>query len=846
MSVLRDGLLVGRDGEVSLLRGLVAAVRSGRGGIALIEGEPGIGKTALLAEVARRASAAGVPALWISGVPGTEPDLRDRTRPVLVVFDDLHAADDATLDLWRRLAAATEDSPTLVVGARRLVPRRPSVDRLREGAVVIPLSGLDPEHVAALAGPDDRDRLQAAGGNPRYIRELMEGPTLAGPVAEKLGYLTPRTLEVLHGAALLGDPFSVADLSLITAFSPIELVPVIDEALAAGLIEPAEHQLRFRHAAIRRALYDATPPERRTALHLVTAWVLMATGAQPERVARHLLDSGDSPSEAWEADWLAAHAETLMRREPGTAAAILERVLHGLDPADPRRAEFEDSLADADFRLFRFEAAARIARQNIARSTDPERIGRNTWLLGYSLLRLRRLDDVLRELDEASARPGVTERWLARYAALRAVAFGGCEQLERARDAARDALAAGRRAQDPMAIGYALHAQSYVTIAADHDDAAAATLIDRAMAVVLDDPNLFDLRLLLWCNRLAVGFEVGDPAEELMDWARQMLVTAETSGLPRLNTLRLLVAEVAFELGLWDEATDILDLISDHEIATAATRHAILAQLAARRDDPEQARQALTTMREAWATGAQTEYGRVFTLAAEAFEHERECAPEAALEMLAVCLRLGRPNHPLRYRLLPALSRLALAGGDKALALDAARAAETDAGAGSITRRRATDLWCRGLLDADPAPILEAADLLREAGLLPAHGNALEDAAELFARARDTSRARTTLVEALDVYEELGAAWDARRATSRLRANGVRLRTVAGGRRAVSGPESLTETERKVADLVAEGLSNPDIADRLNLSRRTVESHVSRILAKLGAASRVEVKNHLA
>jgi DNA-binding CsgD family transcriptional regulator len=845
---LRGGLLVGRDDEVALLRGLVTAARSGRGGIALIEGEPGIGKTALLAEVASLASAAGVSTLWISGVPGTEPALQDRSHPALVIFDDLHAADDATLDLWRRLAAATADSPTLVVGARRLVPRRPSVDRLREGAVVIPLPGLDPEHVAVLAGPDNRDRLQAAGGNPRYIRELMEGPTLAGPIAERLDYLTPRTLEVLHGAALLGDPFSVADLALITAFSPIELVPVVDEALAAGLIEPAGHQLRFRHAAMRQALCDATPPDRRSTLHLVTAWALMATGAQPERVARHLLDSGDSPSESWEADWLAAHSETLMRREPGTAAPILERVLHGLDPADPRRADFEDSLADADFRLFRFEAAARIARQNIARSTDPERIGRNTWLLGYSLLRLRRLDDVLRELDEASARPDVTERWLARYAALRAVAFGACEQLERARDAARDALAAGRRAEDPMAIGYALHAQSYVAIVADHDDAAAATLLERAIAAVLDEPNLFDLRLLLWCNRLAVGFEVGDPAEALMDWARQMLVTAEASGLPRLNTLRLHVAEVAFELGLWDEAADVLDLISDQEIAPAAKRHAILAQLAVRREDPEQAQQAqqaLTAMREAWATGAQTEYGRVFTLAAEALEHEREGASEAAVEMLAVCLRLGRPNHPLRYRLLPALTRLALAGGDKALAVDVARAAETDAREGSATRRRATDLWCRGLLDADPAPILEAAKLLREAGLTPAHGNALEDAAELFARAHDTSRARTTLVEALNVYEELGAAWDARRATSRLRANGVRLRTVAGGRRAASGPESLTGTERKVADLVAEGLSNPDIADRLNLSRRTVESHVSRILAKLGAASRVEVKNHL-
>jgi DNA-binding NarL/FixJ family response regulator len=95
------------------------------------------------------------------------------------------------------------------------------------------------------------------------------------------------------------------------------------------------------------------------------------------------------------------------------------------------------------------------------------------------------------------------------------------------------------------------------------------------------------------------------------------------------------------------------------------------------------------------------------------------------------------------------------------------------------------------------------------------------------------------------VYDGLGAAWDARRATTRLRAHGVRLRAAAGGGHAASGPRSLTATERKVAGLVAEGLSNPDVAERLNLSRRTVESHVSRILAKLGAASRIEVKAHL-
>lgn len=653
---------------------------------------------------------------------------------------------------------------------------------------------------------------------------------------------------MLRGAALLGDPFSVTDLALITGHTPVELVPVVDEALAAGMVEPSGRQLRFRGPELRRELYEQTAAARRSALHRRTAWILMAAGGRPERVARQLLSGGDGPGEPWEPDWLAEHAEVLNRREPATAAELFERLIRELPAGDPRRARFEDLLADAHFRLFRLEDAVRIAAGNAAGSTDPERIGRNTWLLGYSLLRLQRLDDVLRALDEAAARPGMTARWLARFTALRAVAFAGCDRIEQARDAARDALAVGRRAGDAMAIGYALHAQSFVAAVGDQDCAAAVTLIDRAMAIVRGEPELVDLRVLLWSNRFTLGFELGDPPGELMEWAREMLATAESSGLARLGRLRLSVAEVAYELGLWDEAAANLLLISDHELAVPAKRHAILAQIAIRRDERGRAQRALAALRENPVTGhgcAATENARVFAMAAEALEQQRDEAPDAAVQVLATSLNLGRPNHPLRHRLLPELTRLALAGGDRLMAREAAQAAEQDARQDPVGRRRATDLWCRGLVDEDPAPIAQAADLLREAELFAVLGNALEDAAELFARSGDTRRAREALVEALDVYDSLGAAWDARRATSRLRLHGVRVRAASGRRRATSGPAALTPTERKVADLVADGCSNPDIADRLNLSRRTVESHVSRILAKLGATSRVEIKTLL-
>ena len=89
------------------------------------------------------------------------------------------------------------------------------------------------------------------------------------------------------------------------------------------------------------------------------------------------------------------------------------------------------------------------------------------------------------------------------------------------------------------------------------------------------------------------------------------------------------------------------------------------------------------------------------------------------------------------------------------------------------------------------------------------------------------------------LYEGLGASWDLARAAARLRALGVRPGRRAARKRPKSGWDSLTATELTVVRLVAEGLSNPEIADRMFISRGTVHTHVSHILAKLGLGSRV-------
>jgi hypothetical protein len=112
---------------------------------------------------------------------------------------------------------------------------------------------------------------------------------------------------------------------------------------------------------------------------------------------------------------------------------------------------------------------------------------------------------------------------------------------------------------------------------------------------------------------------------------------------------------------------------------------------------------------------------------------------------------------------------------DAATARAAAEATRWEAEQEPTPHKRACAAWCQGILNAEPAPILGAVEYFRRAGLRRDEGQALEDAAEPFAQAGNSQRARTTLLEALGVYEGLGATWDARRAASRLRACDVRL-----------------------------------------------------------------------
>jgi len=166
---------------------------------------------------------------------------------------------------------------------------------------------------------------------------------------------------------------------------------------------------------------------------------------------------------------------------------------------------------------------------------------------------------------------------------------------------------------------------------------------------------------------------------------------------------------------------------------------------------------------------------------------------------------------------------------------------------GSIRLRVAEMAYVRGHWDDAQSELEQSAEFptarlitavrLSYQALIAAHRDDWESAAAHF----EALAAPEYLAEALQVYAGLGAVWDTRRALARIRPYGVRPGVRGARRRPKNGWEALTDTEARIAELVSRGLSNPDIAGQLQLSRRTVGNHVSHILMKLQVSSRREV-----
>jgi DNA-binding CsgD family transcriptional regulator len=544
--------------------------------------------------------------------------------------------------------------------------------------------------------------------------------------------------------------------------------------------------------------------------------------------------------EEWMLDWLAASADSLVGQAPGVAAELLTQAVTGIPAGSVRHGWLASRLADALYRTGDWPAAEEIAGRALGFATDPDLIVDLHWTLTQCRMGSGTAGESFAALERAISAPGITAKHRGRLLVLAARTCLFLGDVEAAGREANKALGAAEDAGDSWAIGWALHVLAMGAMIRG-DLADALPLYDRALVVTETDPALGDLGLLLQINQAVTLFNL-DRCAEALDTAERARQLADQVGTAiRLAQAHAVLAQALYEIGRWDEALTEIAVVPDDlkDPLAACCDLGIAAVIHFHRNEPDVARRHLASAD----VRAERTVQRSIPSLVLARSLSREQAGELPDALGALTGAFDECPEDLGEieDLLADSVRLALKVDDKATARMLTGQAATLAEGSMIPHRQANALYCRGVVDRDPEVLLQAAQRYQDAGRPLPRARALEAAAECLVAAEDRPAARQAFEQAVEAYEFLGAEADLNRVQSEFRAYGIRRGPHSKHRRAVSGWDSLTDTELKVAAFVEEGLSNPEIAARLMLSRRTVATHVSHILKKLDVTTRTDI-----
>jgi DNA-binding CsgD family transcriptional regulator len=796
-------------------------------------------------------------------------------RPLLLAVDDAHWGDAASLDFLRFLTTRIEELPVLLAIACR--PDEPGAARALARIATDPLArrlgprALSPDGAAALLA-DELSRApeepfsatchEVSGGNPFLLRELAltlaaeEIEPAAGQaprvrelapervtrtVALRLARLSPEARALARAVVVLGDDADLALAAELAGLDRASAAEAADELRAAAILDSGA-ALRFVHPLVRTALDAELPRGERAAAHARAVELLRAHGAGAQRLATHLVAIDPAGDRAVAATLLEAGRAARSNGAPRSATVYLTRALREPPPGE-LRAAILDALVTAgisapDRELF--QAVLPELRAELER--DPSLLVRWGLKLTMWMILNGDLDGAIPLLEAAVAAAdarGDAERALRLEAQL-------CLVTQRPLPETRSRLERYVDRIPPDSVGGRLAAahesewHAYDGTAADAV-AAAQVALARDGLIFVEQPEFFapgrPVLALVLADELDAARRSIDQAlaharrrnvtpelvaascmSGLISWGHGDLAAAEADVRQALEAARLGGMRFA-ELPLRAVATSLLVARGELDAAEA---------------ELEQSGMTGELPREVWIVPALFARGQL-RFAQGRFD--QAAADFLQLERLSNRWGvIGIPAPPARICAAQALAAL----GDRERARPLAAAALAHArhwGAPTLVSRA---LRTEAMTLDGPerlAALEQAVAVLDDSPALLVRAEALADLGAALRRDRQRADARPPLREALELARRCGAVGLAKIAFDELDATGERVRAYTP-----IGAESLTPSQRRVAELAATGMTNREIAQSLFLTVKTIESHLAAAYDKLGIRSRRELR----
>jgi DNA-binding CsgD family transcriptional regulator len=854
--------------------------RGGHGRLVLVEGEAGVGKTTLLTEFAAQHRIAAP--LWsgcdplstprpLGPIVDLAPALGGRIEELLkatdrdalfsrvlaqlsskvLVIEDLHWADETTLDLLRFLARRLATVRTLIVVTYRseeVGPKHPLQLMLGDLANVptvrrLPLAPLSLDAVTALAGFAGRSGLDPAhlfaitAGNPFYVTEAIAAAgeeiptTVRDAVLARASRLSPDAREVLDAAAVVTAPVEAWLLGEVAGAPPDGL----DECVTAGMLRERPGGVEFRHELARLAIEQAVPPGRRADLHRRTLAALLArpfVNRDSTRLAHHAEGAGDAEAVLTHAIPAAEWAAALGAHH--TAAAQFDRALRfaaGLDPEELARlldrhsfecyltSRLEDATASRKRALTCWTAVGDGLRQG----DELRWLSRLSWFLGdqadterYGQLAVTHLETLPPGPELAMAYSNLAQLRMLAVDAPAAVHWGGL------------AIDLAERFGRIDILAHALTNLGTAEMMIDADTGRAKLVRSLELART---QNLDDELVARAYNNLAATLLNVREFDEAEQWiAEGVEYTTDRDLDPWRLSLLSHRAQIQLARGDWAGAAGTAnDLIGDVRTPPfiRVTALCVLGRVRARRGQ----------------TGVWAVLEEARTLTRVTDELPRRLTVTVAWAEAAWLL--GEPERAVDLVTGFLASMPPSSGGAGGWAAAEIAQGARRLGITSALPTRASGADPPGAVPSpsarpEPYALEVAGDWAAAAARWQALGCPYESACALSESDRDED-----LRAALAELQRLGARTRGAAVSRRLRAMGARDVPRGPQDPTKTNPARLTKREFEVLALIAEGLRNTEIAGRLFISAKTVDHHVSAILAKLGARTRGEAARAL-